>query len=99
MDYSGPRISDQSIVRIRRSRGPGRSDDEKQYCSKFKGKVAVDATCGERALSQLASQYNAHLVQIGRWRKTALQQMAELFVDGRSRQHAELGAEKDALYE
>ena len=72
----------------------------KQYSPKFKAKVAVEAIRGERTLSQqLASQYHVHPVQIGQWRKTALEQMAELFVDGRSRKRADPDAEKDTLYE
>ena len=41
----------------------------KQYSPKFKAKVAVEAIRGERTLSQLASQYHVHPVQIGlkRW--------------------------------
>ncbi len=61
--------------------------------------MAVEAIRGERTLSQLASQYRVHPVQIGQWRKTALEQMAELFADGRSRKRAGEDAEKDALYE
>jgi transposase len=45
----------------------------------------MEAIRGERTLSQLASQYHVHPVQIGQWRKTALEQRAELFVDGRTR--------------
>ena len=71
----------------------------KQYSPKFKAKVAVEAIRGERTLSQLASQYRVHPTQIGQWRKTALEQMVELFVDGRSRKGADHDAEKDALYE
>ena len=71
----------------------------KQYSPKFKAKVAVEAIRGERTLSQLASQYHVHPVQIGQWRKTALEQMGELFVDGRSRKRTEHDADKDALYE
>jgi len=37
-----------------------------------------------------------HPVQIGQWRKTALEQLAELFVDGRSRKRTDHDAEKDA---
>jgi putative transposase len=60
----------------------------------------VEAIRGERILrDQLASQYHVHPVQIGQWRKTALEQMAELFVDVRSRKRSNLDAEKDALYE
>jgi hypothetical protein len=47
----------------------------------------------------LTSQYHVHPVQIGQWRKTALEQMAELFVDGRSHKRANQDVEKDALYE
>jgi len=71
----------------------------KQYGPKFKAKVAVEAIRGERTLSQLASQYHVHPVQIGQWRKTALEQMADLFVDGRKRKRADGDVEKDALYE
>ncbi len=71
----------------------------KQYSPKFKAKVALEAIRGERTLSQLASQYHVHPVQIGQWRKTAVEQMAELFVDGRSRKRKDQDADKDALYE
>ncbi|HEY2861937.1 MAG TPA: transposase, partial [Terracidiphilus sp.] len=59
----------------------------KQYSPKFKAKVAVEAIRGQRTLSQLASQYRVHPVQIGQWRKTAREQLAELFVDGRNPTH------------
>lgn len=71
----------------------------KQYSPKFKAKVAVEAIRGDRTLSQLASQYHVHPVQIGQWRKTALEQMTELFVDGRKRKRTDQDADKDALYE
>jgi transposase len=45
--------------------------------------VAVEAIRGERTLSQLASQFRVHPVQIGQWRKQALEQLADVFVDGR----------------
>ena len=40
-----------------------------------------------------------HPVQIGQWRKTALEQLAELFVNGRKRKRSDADLEKDALYE
>ncbi|MSV30220.1 MAG: transposase [Bryobacterales bacterium] len=52
----------------------------KQYSPKFNAKVTVEAIRGERPPSQLASQYQVHPVQIGQWRKTATEQMPELFV-------------------
>jgi transposase-like protein len=71
----------------------------KQYSPKFKAKVAVEAIRGERTLSQLASQFHVHPVQIGQWRKTALAQLAEVFVDGRKHKPAGTEVEKDRLYE
>lgn len=71
----------------------------KQYSAKFKAKVAVEAIRGERPLSQLGSQYHVHPVQIGHWRKTALEQLPELFTDGRKSKSSGADVEKDALYE
>jgi transposase-like protein len=71
----------------------------KQYSAKFKAKVAVEAIRGERTLSQLASQFHVHPVQIGQWRKQALEQLADVFVDGRKSKAASGDVEKDALYE
>ena len=71
----------------------------KQYSPKFKAKVAVEAIRGERTLTQLASQFHVHPMQVGLWRKTALEQLAELFVDGRKRKRSDADGEKDALYE
>ena len=71
----------------------------KQYSPKFKARVAMEAIRGERTLNQLASQFHVHPVQIGQWRKTALEQLADLFVDGRKRKRADADIEKDALYE
>ena len=70
----------------------------KQYSPKFKAKAAVEAIRGERTLSQLASQFHVHPVQIGQWRKTALEQLADLFVDGRKNKPSGAEVEKDALY-
>jgi transposase-like protein len=71
----------------------------KQYSPKFKAKVAVEAIRGERTLTQLPSQFHVHPMQVGLWRKTALEQLAELFVDGRKRKRSGADVEKDALYE
>ena len=71
----------------------------RQYSPKFKAKVALEAIRGERTLNQLASRFHVHPVQIGQWRKTAMEQMAELFVDGRKRKPPNGEVEKEALFE
>ena len=70
----------------------------KQYSPKFKAKVAVEAIRGERTLGQLASQFHVHPVQIGQWRKTALEQLADLFMDGRKSKRADSQVETDATH-
>ena len=59
---------------------------KKTYSPKFKARVAVEARRGEKTRSQLGSQYKVHPVQIAKWRKLALDQLPELFVDGRRKQ-------------
>jgi transposase len=70
----------------------------KTYSPKFKARVAVDALRGEKTLSELGSQYKVHPIQIAKWRKLALDQMPEIFVDGRRKaSNGESGT--PALYE
>jgi len=64
---------------------------------KFKVPVVLEAIHGERTLSQLASRFHVHAVQIGQWRKTALEQLPELFADGRKRKPRPGAADKEAL--
>jgi len=71
----------------------------KQYSPKFKGRVAVEAIRGEKTLSQLGSQFKVHPIQIAKWRKTAVEQIPELFVDGRARKGRNGEDNSDALYE
>jgi len=71
----------------------------KQYSPKFKARVAIEAIRGEKTLSQLGSQFKVHPIQIAKWRKSALEQLPELFVDGRSRKRSDDDGDKDALYE
>lgn len=70
----------------------------KQYSAKFKARVAVEAIRGEKTLSQLGSQFKVHPIHIAKWRKAALEQIPELFVDGRTRK-GQNGEDSDALYE
>ena len=71
----------------------------KQYSPKFKARVAVEAIRGEHTLNQLGARFHVHPIQVGQWRKTALEQLAELFVDGRKRKRSDGEVEKEALYE
>ena len=64
------------------------NDEETLQC-KFKARVALEAIRGEKTLSQLGSQFQVHPVQIAHWRKAALEQLQESFVDGRRSKNEE----------
>jgi transposase-like protein len=71
----------------------------KQYSPKFKARVAIEAIRGEKTLNQLGSQFRVHPVQIAHWRKAALEQLEEIFFDGRKRKARDGEVDQDALYE
>ena len=60
--------------------------------------MAVEAIRGEKTLSELWSHFKVHPMQIAKWRKSALEQLPELFVDGRTRKARGGEAESDSLY-
>lgn len=71
----------------------------KQHSPAFKARVAIEAIRGEKTLSQLGSQFKVHPIQIAKWRKSAMEQLPELFVDGRKRKGLSADTGNDALYE
>jgi transposase-like protein len=71
----------------------------KRYSAKFKARVAVEAIRGEKTLAQLGAQFQVHPVQIAQWRKAALEQLEESFVDGRTRKTGESEFDAETLYE
>jgi len=73
----------------------------KQYTAKFKARVAMEAIRGEKTLNQLGSQFGLHPVQIAHWRRTVLDHIEDLFVDGRTQRggDADGEADRDALFE
>ena len=66
--------------------------------STFKAKVALAALKGDKSLSELASQFDVHAIQIGRWRQRLLDGASGLFEDGRRRGQAEEDVSRDELF-
>jgi len=61
--------------------------------------VAIEAIRGEKTLNQLGSQFGVHPVQIAHWRRAAVEQLPEVFVDGRRRRDRAEEVEREVLYE
>jgi len=51
----------------------------------FKKKVALEALREDKTMSQLASQYSVHPLQVGKWKKELIEGAESLFEGKRSR--------------
>lgn len=71
----------------------------RQHSGEFKAKVAVAALRGDRTLSELASTFGIHPVQITQWKKQALAELPEVFGTRRDREANDHEALKAALYQ
>lgn len=73
--------------------------ERKSYSSEWKAKIAVEAIKGERTINEIASDYKVHPTQIMKWKKQALEQMAEIFSDKREKKIQTDEELKAKLYE
>jgi putative transposase len=73
--------------------------ERKRHTATLKGKVALEAIRGERTVNELAGLYQVHPTQIAAWKKRALEGMADLFADGRSKAREDDEALKAQLYQ
>lgn len=51
----------------------------KKYSSKLKAKVALEAIGEQKALAEIASEYDVHPSQIAKWKKELLERAGEIF--------------------
>lgn len=61
----------------------------------FKKKVALEALKEDKTLSQIASQYGVHPIQVSKWKKELLDGAESIFEDKRSRRKEEGVARED----
>jgi putative transposase len=75
------------------------SKRRRHFTPAFKAKVALAAAKGDKTLAELASQYGVYPNQISAWKKQLVDQIEELFRDGRQRPRDGQEPEVSQLYE
>lgn len=71
----------------------------RKLSAEFKAKVALEAIRGVRSENELASRHGVHPSQIQKWKKQAIENLPELFKDGRGRDGKADEELKSRLYE
>ena len=56
----------------------------KQYDSRFKAQVALEAIKNQQTLAQIAGEYGVHPTQVNQWKKQVLNELPQLFTKERS---------------
>ena len=54
----------------------------KTHSASFKAKAALEAIKGEMTIAELASRYEVHPTMITKWKKQAMDDMADIFAKG-----------------
>ncbi len=72
---------------------------KRQHGAEFKGRVALEALKGLKTMSELASGYEVHPVQIAKWKKQLQSGVGEIFARRRERQEEDGAALRARLYQ
>ncbi len=72
---------------------------KRQHGAEFKGRVALEALKGLKTMSELASGYEVHPVQIAKWKKQLQSGVGEIFARRRERQEEDEAALRARLYQ
>ena len=70
-----------------------------RYSAEFKAKVAVEALKEQKTLTELATQYQIHAVQISIWKKQLLDGAAFIFKNSLNNNHKKQQHLEDHLYQ
>lgn len=70
----------------------------RNFSPEFRAKVALDAIRGEKTITELSSRYDVHANLIRKWKKQALDNMADLFAGKAERREKATEAQIEKLH-
>jgi transposase-like protein len=70
----------------------------RRFTTEFKAKVALEAIKGQRAIHEVAKEFDVHPNQIAQWKKQVLEGASQLFRRGQEPDASAQAAELDRAY-
>lgn len=70
---------------------------KKNYDSKFKSRVALEAIQGMRSIAEIAGEHNIHPNLVGQWKRKLMEESAEVFATQTEKQAESKYSEDDLL--
>jgi len=70
---------------------------KKNYDSKFKSRVALEAIHGIRSIAEIAGEHNIHPNLVGQWKRKLMEESAEVFATKAEKQAENKYSEDDLL--
>ena len=71
----------------------------KQYNSRFKAQVAIEAIKSQRTIGEIASEFSIHPSQIHKWKKHMLSELPNIFSDNHSKERQDSEKLQAELYQ
>jgi len=59
----------------------------KNYTSEFKAKVVIEILREAKSINEIAAERGVHVNQLGRWKKTAMEGLPQVFDDNKKRKN------------
>ena len=71
----------------------------KQYNSRFKAQVAIEAIKNQKTIGEISSEYGVHSSQIHKWKKQVLAELPNIFSDNGKKIQQDSQKLQDELYQ